>query len=43
MGFPDYFLIVWDLIRYAKERRIRTGPGRGVCGRFYSLVLAGDH
>lgn len=29
MGFPDYFLIVWDLIRYAKERRIRTGPGRG--------------
>ncbi len=29
MGFPDYFLIVWDLIRYANERRIRTGPGRG--------------
>ncbi len=29
MGFPDYFLIVWDLIRYAEERRIRTGPGRG--------------
>ena len=29
MGFPDYFLIVWDLIRYAKKRRIRTGPGRG--------------
>ena len=29
MGFPDYFLIVWDLIRYAKDRRIRTGPGRG--------------
>ena len=29
MGFPDYFLIVWDLIRYAQERRIRTGPGRG--------------
>ena len=29
MGFPDYFLIVWDLIRYARERRIRTGPGRG--------------
>ena len=29
MGFPAYFLIVWDLIRYARERRIRTGPGRG--------------
>ncbi len=29
MGFPAYFLIVWDLIRYAKENHIRTGPGRG--------------
>jgi DNA polymerase-3 subunit alpha len=29
MGFPAYFIIVWDLIRYAKERKIRTGPGRG--------------
>ena len=29
MGFPDYFLIVWDLVRYAKSRRIRVGPGRG--------------
>ncbi len=29
MGFPAYFLIVWDLIRYAKEQGIRTGPGRG--------------
>jgi DNA polymerase-3 subunit alpha len=29
MGFPAYFLIVWDLIRYAREQRIRTGPGRG--------------
>lgn len=29
MGFPSYFLIVWDLIRYARERGIRTGPGRG--------------
>ena len=29
MGFPAYFLIVWDLIRYAKESNIRTGPGRG--------------
>ncbi len=29
MGFSDYFLVVWDLIRYAKERGIRVGPGRG--------------
>ena len=29
MGFASYFLIVWDLIRYANERGIRTGPGRG--------------
>jgi DNA polymerase-3 subunit alpha len=29
MGFPAYFLIVWDLIRYAHEHGIRTGPGRG--------------
>ncbi|MFQ5555503.1 MAG: DNA polymerase III subunit alpha, partial [Acidimicrobiia bacterium] len=29
MGFSSYFLIVWDLIRYATERGIRTGPGRG--------------
>ncbi|MEN8113407.1 MAG: DNA polymerase III subunit alpha, partial [Actinomycetota bacterium] len=29
MGFSAYFLIVWDLIRYARERGIRTGPGRG--------------
>lgn len=29
MGFPAYFLIVWDLIRFAHEQGIRTGPGRG--------------
>jgi DNA polymerase III subunit alpha len=29
MGFPAYFLIVWDLIRHARERGIRTGPGLG--------------
>ncbi len=29
MGFSTYFLIVGDLIRHAKERRIRVGPGRG--------------
>ncbi|MGO4539835.1 DNA polymerase III subunit alpha [Paenibacillus sp. 2TAB19] len=29
MGFSDYFLIVWDFIRFSHERGIRTGPGRG--------------
>ena len=29
MGFSSYFLIVWDLIRYARTRGIRVGPGRG--------------
>jgi DNA polymerase-3 subunit alpha len=32
MGYDDYFLIVWDFIRYAKERDIVVGPGRGSCG-----------
>lgn len=29
MGFSAYFLIVWDLVHYAKSRNIRVGPGRG--------------
>jgi len=29
MGFEAYFLIVWDLIRHARESGIRVGPGRG--------------
>jgi DNA polymerase-3 subunit alpha len=29
MKYPGYFLIVWDFIRYAKERGIPVGPGRG--------------
>ncbi len=29
MQFSGYFLIVWDFIRYAKERSIPVGPGRG--------------
>ncbi len=29
MGFPGYFLIVWEFIRYAKEKNIPVGPGRG--------------
>jgi DNA polymerase-3 subunit alpha len=29
MGFPSYFLIVWDFIKYAKDREIPVGYGRG--------------
>ena len=29
MGFSSYFLITWDLIRYARDANIRVGPGRG--------------
>jgi DNA polymerase III subunit alpha len=29
MGYPGYFLVVADLIRYAHDNGIRTGPGRG--------------
>ena len=29
MGFPDYFLIVWDFIRFAREDGVSVGPGRG--------------
>jgi DNA polymerase-3 subunit alpha len=29
MGYVDYFLIVWDFIRHAREQGIMVGPGRG--------------
>lgn len=29
MGYVDYFLIVWDFIRFCTEKKIMTGPGRG--------------
>jgi len=29
MGFSAYFLVVWDLIRFARSKKIRVGPGRG--------------
>lgn len=29
MGFPSYFLIVWDYVKYARDHRIPVGPGRG--------------
>ncbi|MGE5630467.1 MAG: DNA polymerase III subunit alpha [Caulobacteraceae bacterium] len=29
MGYSDYYLIVWDYVRFAKENGIMVGPGRG--------------
>ncbi len=29
MGFADYFLVVWDFIKYARDNGIMVGPGRG--------------
>lgn len=40
MGFPGYFLIVADFIRYAKENSIPVGPGRGsAAGSLVSFAL----
>ena len=40
MGFPAYFLIVWDLILHARENEIRVGPGRGsAAGSIVSYCL----
>ena len=42
MGFSAYFLVVWDLIRHARESGIRVGPGRGSaagCCVAYSLRI----
>ncbi len=40
MQFPGYFLIVWDIIRYARESDIPVGPGRGsVVGSLVSYVM----
>jgi DNA polymerase-3 subunit alpha len=42
MGFSSYFLIVWDLIKHAKDNGIRVGPGRGSaagCAVAYSLGI----
>ncbi|QGQ47506.1 DNA polymerase III subunit alpha [Metabacillus sediminilitoris] len=40
MNFSDYFLIVWDFMKYAHENGILTGPGRGsAAGSLVSYVL----
>ncbi len=42
MGFSSYFLIVWDLIKHARDAGIRVGPGRGSaagCAVAYTLWI----
>lgn len=40
MGYSGYFLIVWDFIRYAREKGIFVGPGRGsAAGSLVSYCL----
>ena len=41
MGFTDYFLIVWDFIRFAKTNGVSVGPGRGSsAGSLVAYTLA---
>ena len=40
MGYIDYFLIVWDFIKYARDNGIMVGPGRGsAAGSIVSYAL----
>jgi DNA polymerase-3 subunit alpha len=40
MGFPGYFLVVWDFIRHSREEGIPVGPGRGsAAGSVVSYAL----
>ncbi len=40
MGFSEYFLIVWDFVKFAKNSNIRVGPGRGsAAGSIVSYLL----
>ncbi len=40
MGFDDYFLVIWDVIRFARKNGIEPGPGRGsAAGSLVAYVL----
>jgi len=40
MGFNEYFLIVWDFVKFAKDQKILVGPGRGsAAGSLASYLL----
>lgn len=39
-GLADYFLVVWDVVRFAKQQKIAVGPGRGsAAGSLLAYVL----
>lgn len=40
MGFAEYFLIVWDFIKYARDNEVPVGPGRGsAAGSIIAYIL----
>ncbi len=40
MGYDDYFLIVWDYVKFAKKNNVMVGPGRGsACGSLVAYSL----
>ena len=44
MGYTDYFLIVWDFIRWARQHGIMVGPGRGsAAGSLVAYCLGITH
>lgn len=43
MGFAGYFLVVWDLVRFARERGIMCGARGSAAGAIISYVLALSH
>jgi DNA polymerase-3 subunit alpha len=43
MGFASYFLIVWDFVRFARERGIPAGARGSACGALVSYVLGLSH
>ncbi|MDZ5712458.1 DNA polymerase III subunit alpha [Jeotgalibacillus haloalkalitolerans] len=44
MGFNDYFLIIWDVMKFAREQHILAGPGRGsAAGSLAAYVLYITH
>ncbi len=43
MGYVDYFLIVWDFIKYARDHEIMVGPGRGSAAEVWLLIPWASH
>jgi len=41
LGFSRYFLVIWDLVKYARRNGIRVGPGRGSVGGSLVAFLLG--